>query len=320
MLLTSITPASIVCAIFLLSTAGVSPGDAQSSILPEVPEGVAAISFLGKRIPRPTPSATALRNLEIARANHAESPTADNVIWYGRRLGYAGQDREAIRVFTEGIRRFPEDARLYRHRGHRYISIRELDRAIADLTTAADLVEGQPNEVEPDGAPNKYGIPVSTLHHNIWYHLGLAYYLKHDWPNARLAYDNAFKVARNGDNLASITHWRYSILRRMGRTHDEAKSVLEAVSAETKVLENHNYLKLDLFYKGEVPLEEMLAIAMGNADVAADASLIQGVANWYLYNDDPAKGYALMEHLVAQETLWGAFGYLASEADLAARK
>lgn len=313
--------APVVVAILGLGIAGVPTSRAQSAILPDVPAGAVAISFLGKPITAPPPSATALKNLEAARATHAAAPAdPDNIIWYGRRLGYAGQDREAIRVFTEGIRLFPQDPRLYRHRGHRYISIRELDRAIADLTKAGDLVEGKPNEVEPDGAPNQFGIPVSTLHHNIWYHLGLAYYLKHDWENALAAYDKAFSVARNGDNLASITHWRYSIRRRMGQTHDQAKAVLDAITPDTAVLENHNYLKLDRFYKGDVTVADMLETAMGSADVAADASLIQGVANWYLYSGQASKGYALMEHLVAQTKLWGAFGYLASEADLAARK
>ncbi len=299
----------------------VPPAFAQRAILPDVPEGVAAISLLGTPIPLPTPSAAALKNLEMARAQHAQaSGDPEAIIWYGRRLGYAGRDREAIVVLTEGIGRFPEDPRLYRHRGHRYISIRELDRAIADFTKAAALVDGKPNEVEPDGAPNPFGIPVSTLHHNIWYHLGLAYYLKHDWPKAQQAYDRAFGVARNGDNLASITHWRYSILRRMGRTHEQAMPVLEAVDAGTKVLENHNYLKLDRLYKGELTPDEMLATAMGSADVAADASLIYGVANWFLYNGNATRAYALMEHLVAQTRLWGAFGYLAAEADLAARR
>lgn len=313
--------ATIVVSILCLSVVGIATSNAQSAVLPDVPAGAVAMSFLGTPIIAPPPSATALKNLDAARAAHAAAPAdPDNIIWYGRRLGYAGQDREAIRVYTEGIRLFPQDPRLYRHRGHRYISIRELDRAIADLTKAGALVDGKPNEVEPDGAPNKFGIPVSTLHHNIWYHLGLAYYLKHDWPNAKLAYDKAFSVARNGDNLASITHWRYSILRRMGQSHDEAKHVLDVITPATTVLENHNYLKLDRFYKGEVTVDEMLKTAMGSADVAADASLIQGVANWYLYSGETSKGYALMEHLVAQTKLWGAFGYLASEADLAARK
>ena len=58
--------------------------------------------------------------------------------------------------------------------------------AIADLRRASQLVAGKPDEVEPDGAPNKAGIPRSTLQSNIWYHLGLAQYLRGDfrrrWP------------------------------------------------------------------------------------------------------------------------------------------
>ena len=63
---------------------------------------------------------------------------------------------------------------MYRHRGHRYVSIREFDRAIADLEYAATLIEGTEDEIEPDGMPNAMNIPVSSLHSNIWYHLGLA--------------------------------------------------------------------------------------------------------------------------------------------------
>ena len=48
----------------------------------------------------------------------------DNIIWYGRRTAYLGDYREAIRIFSEGIEKHSKDARMYRHRGHRYISIR----------------------------------------------------------------------------------------------------------------------------------------------------------------------------------------------------
>jgi tetratricopeptide (TPR) repeat protein len=287
--------------------------------LPEIPDNFEAISFLGKGISSPEPSASALEKLETAKVKYMDYPMdPENVIWYGRRLAYAGKIRESIKIFSEGILDFPKDPRFYRHRGHRYISIRDLDRAIADFKKAGELIEGKPNEVEQDGAPNQFGIPVSTLHHNIWYHLGLSYYLKHDWENAKIAYDKAYSVARNGDNLASISNWRYSILRRMGKTHDEAKIVLEPITDDIKILENHNYHKLDLFYKGEISIEEMLEIPMENSEVAADASLIYGVANWYLYNGEEKKAYELMEYLVGKENIWGAFGYLASEADLAA--
>ena len=37
------------------------------------------------------------------------------------------------------------------------------------------MIAGKEDSIEPDGMPNPQNIPVSSLHTNIWYHLGLAY-------------------------------------------------------------------------------------------------------------------------------------------------
>ncbi|MGV3515872.1 MAG: hypothetical protein ACO1TH_02195, partial [Luteitalea sp.] len=87
-------------------------------------------------------------NLAEAQARYDADPaSADNAIWLGRRLAYLERYRDAIDAFSEGIRRHPEDARLYRHRGHRYLTVREIDRAIADFERAAELVRGRPDRV-----------------------------------------------------------------------------------------------------------------------------------------------------------------------------
>ena len=109
---------------------------------------------------------------------------ADALIWVGRRTAYLGRYREAIDIFSDGIARHPADARMYRHRGHRYLTIREIDKAIADFEKAVALIAGQPDQVEPDGLPNARNIPTSTLHSNIYYHLALGYYLKGDFSRA----------------------------------------------------------------------------------------------------------------------------------------
>lgn len=103
---------------------------------------------------------------------------AEALIWYGRRTAYMGYYKEAIKLFTLGIKNHPNDARFYRHRGHRYISTRQYDNAISDFEKAVQLINGKIDQIEPDGLPNAKNIPLSTLHGNIWYHLGLAYYLK----------------------------------------------------------------------------------------------------------------------------------------------
>ena len=123
--------------------------------------------------------------LAEAKAAYDRAPTnADSIIWYARRLGYLGRIREAIDVYTRGIALYPDNPWLYRHRGHRYISVRELDRAAADLERATSLTQGKPDQVEPDGQPNARNMPIGTLHSNIAYHLALAYYLKGDFARA----------------------------------------------------------------------------------------------------------------------------------------
>src|SRR5262245_33607363 len=74
-----------------------------------------------------------------ARKNFEKDQSADNFVWLGRRTAYLGHYKEAIKIYTEGIEKFPDDARLFRHRGHRFITLRCFDLAIADLDKAAKL-------------------------------------------------------------------------------------------------------------------------------------------------------------------------------------
>lgn len=281
----------------------------------EVPNSPETTSLLGEALYPPPADSVLLEKWAAAQTAFEANPAdADLLIWYGRRTGYLGRHRDAIAIFAEGIEKHPNDARMYRHRGHRYISIREFDRAIADLERAVQLIEGQENEIEPDGMPNAQNIPVSSLHGNIWYHLGLAYYLKQDWENALRAYQAGYDLGENDDNRVSTTHWRYMILRRMGR-HEEAQQILADISADMQVIENTNYHRLCLFYKGEIPLSEMMA---SNGDSPENAAEAYGVANWHLCNGDTATAVEQLKKLAESEG-WSAFGVIAAEADLAAR-
>ena len=283
-----------------------------------LPDGAQVLSLSGQALSSAEPTnKMILENLQSAQVKYMDYPMdPENVLWYGRRLAYAGKFQRAIKIFSEGILDHPKDARFYRHRGHRYITVRQFDKAIADLEKAASLIQGKQNSVEKDGAPNKFNIPVSTLHHNIYYHLGLAYYLKQNFENAKIAFDNAYRVGTNDDNKVSVTHWRYMILRRMGKSHDQAKHVLEPISKDMNILENVTYHKLDLFYKGEVALEDMLE---NDIESSKDAGTVYGLANWYYYNGDKHKAREILTGLLNAKS-WGSFGYIAAEADLAAMK
>ena len=80
-------------------------------------------------------------DLALAKENWNANPDDPHqLIWVARRLGYLWRYHEAIELLTQGIERHPEVPHLYRHRGHRYITIREFDKAIVDLVKAARLI------------------------------------------------------------------------------------------------------------------------------------------------------------------------------------
>ena len=176
---------------------------------------------------------------EARAALDADPTSVDATIWLGRRLAYLGRFRDAIDTFTAAIERHPDDARLYRHRGHRYITVRRFRDAIDDLERAARLIEGTADEIEPDGLPNARNVPTSTLHFNVWYHLGLARYLAGDLDGARDAYRSCLAVSKNPDSLVATTHWLYMTLRRLGKARQAAK-LLEPIRADLDVIESQD--------------------------------------------------------------------------------
>lgn len=262
----------------------------------------------------PEAQAKLAANLAEAQTSFDEAPgDPENVIWLGRRLAYLGRHRDAIDVYSRGIEQHPDSFKLYRHRGHRYITLRRFDDAIADLEKATTLIEGVPDEIEPDGAPNAAGIPRSSSHSNIWYHLGLAYYLKGDFENAARAYQACMEFSRsNDDMLVATSDWLYMIYRRLGRAEDAA-AVLGPIQAEMDILENGSYHKRLLMYKGVVPPEAVLDFE--TADDVSIATQGYGVGNWYFYNGDEEKAKEIFDRVVSGNA-WGAFGFIAAEADL----
>ena len=284
----------------------------EDDILSEVPEGAQAVSLRGELLYASTPYENVQGQYEEAKKMYEADPdSADNIIWYGRRAAYTGDYRGAIRIFTEGILKFPDDARFYRHRGHRYISIREFDRAIKDFEKAVVLIEGKEDVIEPDGQPNAQNIPVSSLHTNIWYHLGLAYYVKYDLENALPVYRKGVSACNNDDMLVAMTHWLYMTLRMLGREEEAAKA-LDPIHKDMTMIENGVYHRLCLFYKGEITYEELAG--KDEANIARDA-MAYGVGNWYFYNGQKDKAKQVFEKIL-EGKVWASFGYIAAEADL----
>ncbi len=293
-----------------------------SSPKPEVAEErkPEIISLLGIEFFAPTSTQPKLdSNLFLAQKNFARDSSEENFIWLGRRTAYLTRYSEAIEIFSKGIVKYPNSVKLYRHRGHRYISQRKFDSAISDFEKAVELMNGVALEIEPDGQPNKLNTPLSNTQFNVWYHLGLAHYLKGDFVKAEDAYKQCMQVSDNNDLFIATADWLYMTFRRQNKTA-EAEELLNSVQENMPIVENDSYYQRLMLYKGNIEVTDVL-----NPDPEAEdmdlalATQGYGVGNWYLYQKDTTKAREIFEKVVSGKH-FSAFGFIAAEADLARLK
>ncbi len=283
---------------------------------PEQPApGVEALSIGGAPLVAP-PLADAVRiarerELAAAQADARARPAdPEPLLWVGRRLGYLGRFRDAIASFTDGATRFPADARFLRHRGHRWITLRRFDRAIADLEKAAQLMLATPDAIEPDGQPNARNVPTGTLYFNVYYHLALAHYLAGDFARSAAVWELCQGVSQNPDKLVATSYWHVLTLRRLGE-ETRARAVLAAAAGDLDVIENHSYYALLRAFAAD----ELARAVVGNG--ANDrATTGNGVATWLFLSGATEPARAAWSAVVA-DTPWPAFGHIAAEVELA---
>jgi hypothetical protein len=152
------------------------------------------------------------------------------------------------------------------------------------------------------------------LQSNVWYHLGLAHYLLGDLPSALRAYRECLKVSRNPDMLVATSHWLYMTLRRLGRDREAARE-LEPVTADMDIIENRDYHRLLMLYKGATTPDALLEETARAGTQLGNTTVGYGVGNWHLYHGRRAEAVELFRRVTASPQ-WTSFGYIAAEADL----
>lgn len=228
----------------------------------------------------------------VARAESAlaENPgSVEAILALGLAQAAITQYREAIATFTRGIELAPDNPVLYRWRGHRYLSVRELDRARADL---------------------ERGLALDSTCYGCLYHLAIVRYVTGDFAGAADMFARALPIAPNAGEFAGSVDWLWSSLSRAGRPAD-AQAVLDA-HADSVTAENA-YARRILLYRGAIGPDQVFTPA-DTAGVQV-ATLSYGIGNWYLVRGDTAKARPWLERSVSTSG-WPAFGFIAAEAEL----
>ena len=228
----------------------------------------------------------------IARAQRAVDADPRNVqklITLGIAQSGARQMQEAVRTFTRALAIEPENPILYRWRGHRNLSVRNFDQAMADFTRG-------------------YGMD-STVY-GILYHLGVLRFVRGDFNAAADAFRRAQPLAPDAGELAGSTDWRWMSLMRAGRASEAAAMLARRPDSLPTTVAYARRLKL---YRGEIGPDQLLTPS-DTRDVEV-ATLAYGLGNWYLVRGDTTRARAAFQRSVASGG-WPAFGFIAAEAEL----
>ena len=230
----------------------------------------------------------------IARAQAALDADPRNIqrfIALGVAQSGARQFREAIATFTRGLAIAPNDPMLYRWRGHRYISVREFDKAQADLTRGYEL---------------------DSTNYGILFHLGVLRFIQGNFSAAATLFTKAQPLAPDGGERAGSTDWLWMSLARAGRTA-EATAMLARRPDTLPAPPGYAYVQRLRLYRGEITRDQLLTPA-DTADVQI-ATLSYGLGNWLMVRGDTAGAKAAFQRAVASGG-WPGFGFIVSEAEL----
>jgi tetratricopeptide (TPR) repeat protein len=228
----------------------------------------------------------------IARAQAAltaDPRNIDKFIALGVAQSGARQFREAIETFTRALAVAPNHPMLLRWRGHRYLSTRQLDLALDDLTR---------------------GNRIDTTNYGIWYHLGIVRFARGEFAAAADCFTHAQPKAPDAGELAGSTDWLWMSLMRASREAD-ARAML-ARHPDSLPVANAYTQRLKL-YRGLIGPDQVFTPA-DTADVQ-EATLSFGIGNWYLVRGDTANARSWFERSVKSGG-WPGFGFIVSEIEL----
>jgi tetratricopeptide (TPR) repeat protein len=224
-----------------------------------------------------------------AAALAADPRNVDRFIQLAVAQSGARQFREAIETLTRGLAIAPDHPMLLRWRGHRHLSVREFNRALADL---------------------ERGLRVDSTNYGILYHLGIVRFARAEFGPAAEAFRRAQPHAPDAGELAGATDWLWMSLSRAGRTA-EARAMLDRRPDSLPVA--NAYSQRLRLYRGEVGPDGVMTPA-DTADVAI-ATLSFGIGNWYLVRGDSAQARAWFTRSVRSGG-WPGFGFILSEVEL----
>ena len=226
------------------------------------------------------------------RAMALDPGNADYPLAKCRALAGANKREEAIAACTQSLKLRPDNPEALRDRGHYHLNLGQVDAGLADLTKAEQLTKTD---------------------RGVYYHLGVAYYVKGDFQRAAQAFQSCLDNSKGEDRIEGMA-WLYPSLVRAGRKQ-EAASLLDQVKPDANVTGHPAwYLDRLLLFKG-AKSEDEVAANLEKEDGLSVSSIGYSLGLWHLLNGRKQRARQYFEKAVASNAT-PAWGYRCSEAEL----
>jgi tetratricopeptide (TPR) repeat protein len=286
-----------------------------------IPISAEALSLLGDTLwslpVQPARGPELVAQLSRARDRLAKSPFDANAsLVVARRTAGLGRLREAVNLYTRAGQLHPTDPRVPRYRGEILLQLRELELAQRDFQEAAQRLAGRDKQSELVEVDD--GLLVSTLQFNIYYLLGVTYYIKGDFPRARLALVEAIKTAHTSDDMAASMIWLFFSARRLGAV-DEARTLLSLVHDSVAVSSRQPELELLLAFRDGVAWDSLHLDVHRPFTTEREALLGYGLGFALLHLKRADEAELMFEQVLTYRD-WSSLPVLAAESELARMK
>ena len=306
---------TIACLFFLIACIETDPSGGNRTINDRNNKVVTSFEVdkeLENKILSKTDRESAERVLLKAEKAFNENPDNEsNIINYGRKLADLGRFQEAINIYAEGLIKFPESYKIRRYIGQRYLTTRQFDKAITYLTEAITYAnDSLLIEYEYSGLTLNNKKTVYNVKFNIWYYLGLSYYMKGNYDKAISSFRRCEKYTNNNDLKVVIANWLYTAFAKIGNL-DLAEAEIMSIPTNMRLIEikSRKYHDLIMLYRGLVT-PSILTKRNG-----IDADVGYGIGNYYLINGQVENAISAFNRVISTEQQ-ERIGYMAIEKEL----
>jgi tetratricopeptide (TPR) repeat protein len=218
--------------------------------------------------------------------------------------------RDAIKTYSEGLAKFPNDWRFLRYRGQRHISGRQFREAIEDLEAARQKTKKS---------------------YEVAYYLGIAYYFSGEFAKAAAEFGRC--EAQMAEPVAAdemlydlptcegaresyayrvaLSYWKYLALKRGGEDK-AAKAYAESISPLWTLTANKAFYDVLLYFRGTKELAEMM---VGANEATRDyLTRSSAVAAFDFAEGERQKACAIWQRN-AMDPKWNHLGVIAAEVE-----